>query len=78
LLVDEPVSTKTLGIEEQEKTTVYFYGSNITNRMLEVLDHYGDVIHLVRGGTALNIPFSQLEHQAHTAYDNGLAIDPVM
>ncbi|MGA9149139.1 MAG: hypothetical protein WBZ36_01070 [Candidatus Nitrosopolaris sp.] len=38
MLVDEPVSAKTLGIEEQEKTSVYFYGSNITNRMLEVLD----------------------------------------
>ena len=28
--------------------------------------HYGDVIHLVRGGTALNIPSPELEYQAHS------------
>jgi hypothetical protein len=44
---------------------------------VEFLDNHGDRIHLMRGdGTALktNIPSSEseleLEHQAHTAYDN--------
>jgi hypothetical protein len=61
-------------------TECYPYGScenntltSITPNHIEFQDNHGNRIHLMRGGTALNIPSSQLEHQAH-AYDNGPAV----